>query len=91
MRSNAAHEGERLRAVEHHHRNAEILQMGGAMKVEIGGDSVDAGLEGLRGLVSGGGAEVEKRLARFEAQQRHDGLRADILDARRRACKSPAP
>ncbi len=39
------------------------------------------GLQRLRGLVAGGGAEIEKCLARFEAQQRHDGLRADILDA----------
>src|ERR1017187_9586941 len=36
----------------------------------------------LCGLVSGGGAQIQKRLAGLEAQQRHDGLRPDVLYAR---------
>src|SRR5215469_14635261 len=55
--------------------------MDGAVKVEIGRDGIDAGLERLGGLVSGSGAEIEKRVARLEPQQRNYRLRPDILDA----------
>ena len=55
--------------------------MRGAVKVQIGGNGIDAGFERLGGLVAGSGAEVEKRVAGFQAQEGDDGLGADVLNA----------
>ena len=52
-----------------------------AMEVDVAGDGADAGFERLGGLVAGRGAEVEEGEAGVEIEQRHDGLRADVLDA----------
>ena len=49
--------------------------------MEIAGDGADARFQRLRGLVAGRGAEIEKPLAGGEAEQRDDGLGADVLDA----------
>ena len=41
----------------------------------------DTSLDGLRGLVARRGAEIEKSLARLQIEERHNGLRSDVLDA----------
>ena len=59
----------------------EVLQLRQAVEVDIAGGRANTGFEGLRGLVSGSGAEIEERLSGCELKQRHDGLRADVLRA----------
>jgi hypothetical protein len=49
--------------------------------VDVAGGGVDAGFERLGGLVAGRGAEIEEALAGFEAEERDDGLGADVLNA----------
>ena len=63
------------------------------MGVKVAGDGIDAGLEGLCGLVARGGAEVEKGLAGGELEEGDDGLGADVLNAgtRRRRSAGDAP
>src|SRR5207244_4182341 len=56
-------ERERACTVEHHKVGGERLELGDAVEVQIAGDGVDAGLQGLSGLVAGSGARIEEALA----------------------------
>ncbi len=51
------------------------------MQVDIARNGPDAALDGLRGLVARRGAQIEKGLAGMEIEERHNGLRSDVLDA----------
>src|ERR1035437_2694461 len=76
-----AREGKRLGGVEDHQVGGEADHGREAARMEIAGHGMDARFERLRGLVAGRGAEIEEPLAGGEAEQRDDGLRADVLDA----------
>ena len=51
------------------------------MGMQVAGESVDAGFDGLCRLVAGCGAEIEESFAGMKMEQRDDGLRGDVLDA----------
>ena len=72
-----------LCAIQHYKRAVEIAHLSQTVQVNIARDSVSSQLDGLRGFVPRRGANVEKCLARVQIEQRHDGLRADVLDASR--------
>ena len=60
-------------------RNAGKYSIGlQAVVVEVAGDGVGSGGDGLEGLVAGGGAEVEKFVAGGEVEQRDNRLGARI-------------
>ena len=54
-----------------------------AAQVQIAGNRLDPGLESLRGLITGCGAEVEESLSGLQIQQRNNRLRSDVLKAKR--------
>ena len=92
MRSKRPAEGQRSRAVEHHQRRSPAASAcAGARQVEVAGDGPHAGFERLGGLVARRGAEVQKASGPgARLQQRHDGLRADVLDAESARRRRPA-
>ena len=74
-------ERQRVGAVEHDQRAVEIAHLFQPVQVDVAGDGAGSQLDGLRGFVAGRGAKIEERVAGVRIEQRHDGLRADILDA----------
>ena len=50
-----------------------------ALQITVAGDDARTCFEGLGGLISRGGAEVENRHSRLNGEQRDDGLGADVL------------
>ena len=81
MRSNFGAERKRLRAVEHNERTIELAHLFQTMQMDIARNGADAVLDGLRGLVARRGAQIEKSLAGVQIEERHNGLRSDVLDA----------
>jgi hypothetical protein len=51
------------------------------MQVDIARNCSDTALDGLRGLVARRGAQIEESLAGMKIEERHNGLRSNILDA----------
>ncbi len=74
-------EGQGTSAVQRDERNPKRFQRSQPVRVEIAGNSLDAGFESLCGFVAWRGAQIEERLTRSESQQGNDRLRADILNA----------
>src|SRR5665213_378807 len=76
-----AGERQRLCGVQRDYGDAQRKQQPGAARMQIGRNRVDSGFKSLRRLVAGRGAEIEKGAARLQIEQRHNGLRTDILEA----------
>jgi len=70
-----------LGAIQDDQRAVEIAHLFQAVQVNVARDSSGSLLDGLRGLVAGRGTQIEERLAGMQIEQRHDGLRANVLDA----------
>lgn len=73
--------GQRLGAVEDDQRAVEIAHLFQPVQMDVASDGADSLLDRLRGFVARRGAKIEEGLARMQIEERHDGLRADILDA----------
>ena len=74
---------QRLRGIQDHKRAIEITHLFQAVQVNVARDSASPEFDSLGGFVARRGTNVEKCLARMQIEKRHDGLRADILDAAR--------
>jgi hypothetical protein len=77
-------EGERTFGVEKYERNSQIAHADQTVHVNVAGNGEDAGFEGLGGLVTGSGAEIQMAQAGFQIEQRNHGLGADVLNSERR-------
>ena len=76
-----AGEGQRRRGVQDHQAGGERCERLQAVLVNVAGDGAHSGFQGLRGLVAGRRAEIEKGLASAQIEQRNDCLGADVLHA----------
>ena len=76
-----AAERQGLGGIEDHRGTIEIAHLLHAVEVDIAGDGANSLLDGLGGLIAGRRAQIEEGLAGMQIEQRHDGLRADVLGA----------
>ena len=66
--------------VQHNQSAAECLHGFQTAQMHIAGNSAHARFQGLRGFIPGCGANIQKRWPGNKVEQRHDCLRADILN-----------